>query len=51
MATTEERLKMILERQMPDDQKRSLADVVIENNGSIAELKTKLIEQMNKWGV
>ena len=48
---TEERLKMILERQMPDDQKRSLADVVIENNGSIAELKTKLIEQMNKWGV
>ncbi len=48
---TEERLKMILARQMPDDQKRSLADVVIENNGSIAELKIKLIEQMKKWGV
>ena len=48
---TEERLKMILARQMPDDQKRSLADVVIENNGSIVELKIKLIEQMKKWGV
>ena len=48
---TEERLKMILARQMPDDQKRLLADVVIENNGSIAELKIKLIEQMKKWGV
>ena len=48
---TEERLKMILERQMPDDQKRSLATAVIENDGTIEELKTKLIAQMHLWGI
>ncbi len=48
---TQERLSMILDRQLPDDEKRRLADVVIENNGSIAELKQKLIEQMKKWGI
>ena len=48
---TQERLAMILSRQMPDIQKRSLADVVVENNGTIAELKIKLNELMKKWGV
>ena len=48
---TQERLAMILSRQMPDDQKRALADVVIENNGSIPELKAKLVDQMKKWGI
>ena len=48
---TEERLAMIMHRQMPDIQKRALADVVIENDGTVDELKAKLIEQMLKWGI
>ena len=48
---TEERLALILARQMPDQEKRGLADAVIENNGSITELKTKLIDLMQKWGI
>ena len=48
---TEERLALILARQMPDQEKRVLADAVIENNGSITELKTKLIDLMQKWGI
>ena len=48
---TEERLKMILARQMPDSEKRKLADVVVENDGTIEDLKAKLIAQMQKWGI
>ena len=48
---TEERLKMILARQMPDSEKRKLADAIIENDGTIEELKAKLIAQMQKWGI
>lgn len=48
---TLERLAMILARQMPDREKRMMADVVIENNGSVAELKTKLLDLMQKWGI
>ena len=48
---TEERLQMILARQMPDSEKRKLADAIIENSGAIEELKTKLIAQMKKWGI
>ncbi len=48
---TEGRLAMIMHRQMPDLQKRALADVVIENDGTVDELKAKLIEQMLKWGI
>ena len=48
---TEERLALILARQMPDQEKRVLADAVIENNGSIAELKNRLFDLMKKWGI
>ena len=48
---TEERLEMILARQMPDAEKRKLADAVIENDGTIDEFKEKLIVLMQKWGI
>jgi dephospho-CoA kinase len=38
-----EKLKMILERQMPDQEKRSRADFVIENNGSLDDLKKSVL--------
>lgn len=38
---TEEKLKMILARQMPDSDKRKRARHVIENNGTLEELRTK----------
>jgi dephospho-CoA kinase len=40
---TEERLKLILNRQMPDAEKRAKADFVIENDGSLSDLKTKTL--------
>ncbi len=46
-----ERLAMILAKQMPDVQKRSLADVVIENNGTVEQLKTSLLAQLKLWGI
>jgi dephospho-CoA kinase len=36
---TEEKLGMILARQMPDAQKRARADIIIENNGSLEDLR------------
>jgi dephospho-CoA kinase len=36
---TQERLEMIMARQLPDAEKRRRADHVIENNGSLADLK------------
>lgn len=36
---TQERFNMIMARQMPDVEKRARADCVIENNGSLADLK------------
>jgi dephospho-CoA kinase len=38
---TQEKLDMILARQMPDAEKRQRADYVIENNATLAELKNK----------
>ena len=40
---TKERMKVILDRQMSDSKKRKLADVIIENDGSLAELETKVL--------
>ena len=48
---TEERFKMILGRQMPDEEKCKIADVIIQNDGTIEELKAKLMAQMQKWGI
>ena len=41
---TEERLKLILARQMPDEDKRLRADIIIENDASIADLQRKTRE-------
>lgn len=41
---TEERFKLILARQLPDGQKRLRADIIIENDASIAELQRKTRE-------
>jgi dephospho-CoA kinase len=43
---TEERLQHILDRQMPDAQKRQLATHVIENAGTIAELERETMRIM-----
>jgi len=48
---TEDRLEMILARQMPDREKRARADAVVENNAGIAELKKSLLEILKKWGI
>lgn len=48
---TVERFKMILARQMPDGEKRKLADAVIENDSTIEELQAKLVAQMQKWEI
>ncbi|MDE2383637.1 MAG: dephospho-CoA kinase [Alphaproteobacteria bacterium] len=46
---TEERLAMILARQMPDAQKRLKADAVIENNSTLAEMKNSLFKVLQDW--
>jgi dephospho-CoA kinase len=40
---TAEKLNMILERQMPDAEKRKRADHIIENTGSLAQLAAKAL--------
>lgn len=40
---TEERLAMILKRQMPDSEKRKRASFIIENNGSLGDLKNQVL--------
>ena len=44
---TEERLEMILSRQIPDQQKRQKADEIIENNSTLPELE-KAVEFLLK---
>ena len=48
---TEERLALILSKQMPDADKRARADVVSENNSSLADLKKSLLDIMQTWGI
>jgi dephospho-CoA kinase len=42
LGMTEQKLAGILERQMPDAEKRSRADFVIENSGSLDHLRTQV---------
>jgi dephospho-CoA kinase len=47
---TEERLNMILARQMPDAEKRLRAHYVIENNGTLSDLKNRSFEVLADIG-
>ena len=44
---TEEEVRMIMERQMPEAEKRSLANYVIENNSTLTELAKKTDEVLS----
>lgn len=44
---TEEKLNMILARQMPDAEKRKCADYVIENNGTLVDLKFRSLNVLS----
>ena len=48
---TEERLAVILAKQMPDSEKRARADVAIENNSTLADLKKSLLDILQTWGI
>jgi dephospho-CoA kinase len=43
-AMTFEKLDMILQRQMPDREKRDRADYIIENNGTLEQLKANTLK-------
>jgi dephospho-CoA kinase len=45
---SEQKLDMILKRQMPDHEKRKRADYVIENNGSLDELRASTLAVLTK---
>ncbi|MGC4376132.1 dephospho-CoA kinase [Fictibacillus sp. Mic-4] len=48
---TFEEAKARITSQMPLKEKRQLADAVIENNGTLEQLKEKVINQLHEWGV
>ncbi len=48
---TEERLALILSKQMLDAEKRARADAVTENNSTLADLKKSLLDILRAWGI
>lgn len=48
---TEERLNLVLARQMPDAEKCRRADAVIHNTSSLLEMKKSLLAVLEEWGV
>lgn len=48
---TEERLALILARQMPDADKRKRADAVVFNNSTLMEMKKQLLAFLSDWKV
>ncbi|WP_026676551.1 dephospho-CoA kinase [Fictibacillus gelatini] len=48
---TFEEAKARITSQIPLKEKRQLADAVIENNGTLEQLKEKVINQLHEWGV
>jgi dephospho-CoA kinase len=48
---TEDRLNLILARQMPDPEKRRRATAILENNGTIAEMRAALLAILTNWGL
>jgi dephospho-CoA kinase len=48
---TEERLNLILARQMPDAEKCRRADAVIHNTSTLLEMKKSLLAVLEEWGV
>ena len=48
---TQDRLNLILARQMPDPEKRCRAAAILENNGTIAEMRAALLAILKDWGL
>ena len=48
---TEQKLKMILKKQMPDAEKRRRANFIIENNGSKDELRQAVLSLLEKLDI
>lgn len=44
---TEQQALSRIQSQMPIDEKKKLADIVIENNGSLTELESRVLQLLN----
>ncbi len=46
-----EQFEEVVKKQMPDEQKRQLADAVIENSGTIEETRAQIVNLLKNWNV